>query len=97
MLLTRISPEVAAIAILRLDRGRCDATAGGWHRLLAGTADLELRAECRPPQVEIAYDADGAAKYGPDFLISFAWLHLNALLREARQVNPALPQLSSYF
>jgi hypothetical protein len=34
---------------------------------------------------------------GPDFLISFAWLYLNALLREARKVNPHLPQLSSYF
>jgi hypothetical protein len=95
--LTRITPELVATAILRLDRGRCDATAGGWRVFWRVLPDLELRAECRPPQVEIAYEAAGAAKYGPDFLISFAWLYLNALLREARQVNPALPQLSSYF
>jgi hypothetical protein len=95
--LTRISPEVAATAILRLDQGRCDASPAGWRVFWQVLPDLELRVECRPPQVEIAFDADGAAKYGSDFLISFAWLYLNALLRQARQVNSALPQLSTYF
>jgi len=95
--LIRISPELAAIVILRLDRGRCDTTADGWRISWQVLPDLELRAVCRPSEVEIAYEADGAAKYGPDFLISFAWLYLNALLREARKVNPHLPQLSSYF
>jgi hypothetical protein len=95
--LTRIDPEVAATAMLRLDRGRCEAIAGGWRIVWQVLPDLALRAECRPPQLEIAYEADGAAKYGTDFLISFAWLYLNALLRQARQVNPTLPQLSSYF
>jgi len=95
--LIRISPELAAIVMLRLDRGRCDTNADGWRIFWQVLPDLELRAVCRPAEVEIAYEAQGAAKYGPDFLISFAWLYLNALLREARQVNPHLPQLSSYF
>ena len=88
---------MAAIAILRLDRGTCDPTADGWIIFWQVLPDLALRVRCRPPELEIAYEADGAAKYAPDFLISFAWLYLNALLREARQVNPDLPQLSSYF
>ncbi len=95
--LTRISPEVAATAILRLDRGTCDAVSGGWIITWPVLPDLLLRAQYQPDRFEVAYNAAGAAKYAPDFLISFAWLYLNALLREARQVDPTLPQLSSYF
>jgi hypothetical protein len=95
--LTLISPEVAATAILRLDRGICDATADGWTITWKVLPDLVLRAVCQKDAFEVAYEADGVAKYAPDFLISFAWLYLNALLREARQVNPTLPKLSSYF
>jgi hypothetical protein len=95
--LTQISPEVAATVILRLDRGACDQTDDGWIIFWQVLPDLALQVTCRPPELEIAYEADGVAKYAPDFLISFAWLYLNALLREARQVNPSLPQLSSYF
>ena len=95
--LTRISPEVAATAILRLDRGTCDPTAAGWTIFWQVLPDLELRAQCRPPQLEVAYEADGVAKYAPDFLISFAWLYLNALLREARQVNPSLTAIIVLF
>lgn len=95
--LTQISPEVAATAILRLDRGSCHPIEAGWIIVWQVLPDLELRVQCQPPKIEIAYEADGVAKYAPDFLISFAWLYLNALLREARKVNPNLPQLSSYF
>lgn len=95
--ITLISPEVAATAILRLDRGTCDTTADGWTITWQVLPDLLLRAVCQPNTFEVAYEADGIAKYAPDFLISFAWLYLNALLREARQVDPTLPQLSSYF
>ena len=92
-----VSPEVAATATLRLDRGACDTTAAGWIITWKVLPDLELRARCQENTFEVAYEAGGVAKYAPDFLISFAWLYLNALLREARQVNPALPKLSSYF
>jgi hypothetical protein len=97
VVLTQISPHVAATAILRLDRGTCDTTADGWTITWQVLPDLLLRAVCLPSTFEIAYEADGVAKYAPDFLISFVWLYLNALLRAARQVNPELPQLSSYF
>jgi hypothetical protein len=92
-----ISPEVAATAILRLDRGTCETTATAWTIIWQVLPDLKLRAVNEKNAFEVAYEADGVAKYAPDFLISFAWLYLNALLREARQVNPALPKLSSYF
>ena len=95
--MTLISPEVAATAILRLDRGTCDTKADGWTITWQVLPDLALRAVCQPGKFEVAYNAAGVAKYAPDFLISFAWLYLNALLRQARQVNPTLPQLSSYF
>jgi hypothetical protein len=95
--LTLITSEVASTAILRLDRGSCATNAAGWTITWKVLPDLELRAACTNHAFEVAYDANGVAKYAPDFLISFAWLYLNALLREARQVNPALPKLSSYF
>lgn len=92
-----ISPEVAATAILRLDCGCCETTQGNWVITWQALPDLLLRVRLADQACEVAYEAQGADKYGPDFLISFAWLYLNALLREARQVNPALPKLSSYF
>jgi hypothetical protein len=95
--LTLISSEVAATAVLRLDRGSCAASATGWIITWWVLPDLHLRVVCQPETFEVAYEAGGVAKYARDFLISFAWLYLNALLREARQVNPALPKLSSYF
>jgi hypothetical protein len=95
--LTLISSEVAATAILRLDRGTNDPIAQGWSITWQVLPDLLLRAVCQPDTFEVAYNTDGVAKYAPDFLISFAWLYLNALLRQARQVDPTLPQLSSYF
>ena len=95
--LTLISPEVAATATWRLDRGTCTTNAAGWTITWQVLPDLELQASCRAHNFTVSYEAAGVAKYAPDFLISFAWLYLNALIREARQVNPDLPQLSSYF
>ena len=45
---------------------------------------------------EVAFDSHGANKYAPEFLLSFAWLYINALLRECRQIEPSLPRLSRY-
>lgn len=95
--ITQVSSDVAAAAMLRLGRGVCEATAGGWSVSWQVLPDLTLRAAVQNRTFEVAFDAGGAAKYPPDFLYSFAWLYLNALLRQARQVDPTLPQLSSYF
>lgn len=95
--LVLIRPEVAATASLRLDSGHCTMTAEGWTITWEVLPDLALRAVCGNKNLEVAYDDRGAVKYAADFLISFAWLYLNALLREARQVDPNLPKLSSYF
>jgi hypothetical protein len=46
---------------------------------------------------ELAFDSHGAQKYAPELLMSFAWLYINALLRECRRVDPSLPRLSQYF
>lgn len=95
--LLRLSPEVAAAAVLRLDQGTCTTAANGWTIIWQVLPDLLLRAQLQQGQLDVAYEAQGVAKYAPDFLISFAWLYLNALLRAARQVDATLPQLSSYF
>ncbi len=95
--LLRLSPEVAAAAIWRLDAGLCQVRSHGWSVCWQVLPDLVLRVNCENGRLDLAYEANGAAKYGPEFLISFAWLYLNALLRQARQVDPELPQLSSYF
>lgn len=95
--LRQISPDVAAAAVLRLAAGCFENIADGWSITWQVLPDLLLRARRVAAGFELAYEACGAAKYGPEFLISFAWLYLNALLRQARQVDPALPQLSAYF
>lgn len=92
-----ISPEVATAATWRLAVGDCQTGPEKWTIVWPVLPDLLLRASRTENHLEVAYEADGAAKYGPEFLISFAWLYLNALLRQARQVNPALPQLSAFF
>ncbi|AEB08812.1 hypothetical protein [Desulfobacca acetoxidans] len=93
----RISPEVAATALMRLDSGVYEGDAAGWTATWQVLPDLELRVGCTAAGLEVAYEAQGAAKYAPEFLISFAWLYLNALLRESGQVDPTLPRLSAYF
>ena len=59
--------------------------------------DLAFRFRMAGGASEMAFDSVGARKYGPEFLTSFSWLYLNALLRECRQVDPSLPRLSRYF
>ncbi len=92
-----ISPEVATAATWRLAAGHCQTGPAEWTIVWSVLPDLLLRASRIEDHLEVAYEAGGASKYGPEFLISFAWLYLNALLRQARQVNPALPQLSAFF
>mgnify|MGYP005841325449 CR=1 FL=1 len=92
-----IRPEVAQAAVWRLAAGSCQTSSQGWSILWSILPDLILRASLDQAEFDLAYEANGAAKYGPEFLISFAWLYLNALLRQARQVDPGLPQLSSFF
>ncbi len=96
-ILPHIRAEVAAAALWRLDRGECRETAAaGWEVALPIMPDLRLRLTVQGGEVGVAFDDRGAAKYAPEFLLSFAWLYINAFIREARQVDPALPRLSRY-
>ncbi|MFP3869153.1 MAG: hypothetical protein ACLFUU_13550 [Desulfobacteraceae bacterium] len=92
-----ISAAVAAVAVLRLDRGTCIATPEGWAVTWPVLQDLSLRLLVELPDIQVAFDDRGAIKYPPEFLLSFAWLYINALIRQARQVEPSLPRLSRYF
>ena len=58
--------------------------------------DLAMRLRQDGNGIDLAFDSHGARKYPPEFLLSFAWLYINALLRECRQVDPSLPRLSRY-
>ncbi len=95
--LLRCRPEVAAAAVQRLSSGQWAPVDGGWSVSWQVLPDLVLRVTCTPPLLETAYQSGPVALYGAPFLLSFAWLYLNALLRQARQVDPTLPRLSSYF
>jgi len=92
-----LTPEVAAAATWRLASGTCQTGNQGWTISWPILPDLIFRVSRENDRLDLAYEVNGAAKYGPEFLISFAWLYLNALLRQARQVDPNLPQLSKYF
>jgi hypothetical protein len=91
-----LSPEVVEVALLRLDCGACARTPQGWEIIWPLLGDLTFRFQ-GPSSIQMAFDSHGARKYAPEFLMSFAWLYINALLRECRQVNPSLPRLSRYF
>ena len=95
-LLLTVSPEVAEVAVRRLDAGAYQALPEGWEVVWPLLGDLLYRLGVAAPGVQVAFDGHGARKYAPEFLMSFAWLYLNALLRECRQVDPALPSLSRY-
>lgn len=95
-LLLMASPEVVEVAVRRLDSGVYQATAEGWEIVWPLLGDLLYRLRVSSGELQIAFDDHGAGKYAPELLISFAWLYLNALLRECRQVDPALPSLSRY-
>jgi hypothetical protein len=92
-----LSPEVVEVALRRLDRGEFAGLDRGWQVIWPLLGDLSFRFRVTEGATEMAFDSVGARKYGPEFLTSFAWLYLNALLRECRQVDPSLPQLSRYF
>lgn len=95
-LLRLISPEVVEVAVRRLDRGTSRPVKDGWEVDWPVLGDLAMRLRCDAQGLEIAFDSHGARKYGPEFLLSFTWLYLNALIRECRQVEPSLPRLSRY-
>jgi hypothetical protein len=96
-LLNLISPEVVEIALSRLDVGTCEAVPGGWKVTWPILGDLSMRLSQTGSGSEVSFDNHGALKYAPELLMSFAWLYVNALLRECRRVEPSLPQLSRYF
>ncbi len=92
-----LSPEVVEVARRRMDCGTFVQRSQGWEVVWPVLGDLSFRFRWGLPREEMAFDSFGARKYGPEFLLSFAWLYINALLRECRQVDPALPRLSRYF
>jgi hypothetical protein len=96
--LPAVLPEVAEVALRRMD---CGSFAGGtdaWEVTWPILGDLAFKLCVGPGEmIEMAYDSHGARKYGPEFLTSFSWLYINALLRECRQVDDSLPRLSRYF
>ena len=96
--LQAVHPEVAEVALRRLDCGVFTAGGGAWEAAWPVLGDLAFKLRVAPGEaIELAYDNHGARKYGPEFLTSFSWLYLNALLRECRQVDETLPRLSRYF
>ena len=95
-LLRLITPEVAEVALRRLDCGSFALRGPAWEIVWPVLGDLSLRLATSPDAVRLSVDRHGARKYAPEFLMSFSWLYVNALLRESRQVNPSLPRLSRY-
>lgn len=96
-LLKLLSRDLVEVALARLDVGACEAGPGGWQVTWPILGDLSMRLSQNGDCSEVAFDSHGARKYAPELLMSFAWLYINALLRECRQVEPSLPRLSRYF
>jgi hypothetical protein len=92
-----LTPEVVEVALRRMDCGALAVIDRGWQVVWPLLGDLAFRFQVVGGVTEMAFDSHGARKYGPEFLTSFAWLYINALLRECRQVDQSLPQLSRYF
>jgi hypothetical protein len=95
-LLLMAAPEVVETAVRRMDSGAYRANPDGWEIVWPILGDCAYRLRVASRELEVAFDGHGAQKYAPELLISFAWLYLNALLRECRQVDPGLPSLSRY-
>jgi len=95
-LLLLAAPEVVEVAVRRLDSGVYQANSTGWEIVWPLLGDCAYRLRVADGELQVAFDDHGARKYAPELLISFAWLYLNALLRECRQVDPSLPRLSRY-
>jgi hypothetical protein len=96
-LVRSLAPDLVKVALRRLDCGAFRPTDRGWEIIWPILGDLAFRLRGAPAAIEVAFDDHGGRKYAPEFLISFAWLYVNALLRECRQVDPSLPRLSRYF
>lgn len=96
--LLRLVPfDVADVAVTRMDCGIPSPRRNGWEVDWPVLGDLLMRLRCTADRgLELFFDSHGAGKYGPEFLMSFAWLYMNAFLRECRQVEPSLPRLSRY-
>ena len=92
-----MAPEVAEVALRRMDCGAVAGEPHGWQIIWPLLGDLSFHFRLSPDGLEMAFDSHGARKYSPAFLMSFAWLYLNAFLRECRQVDASLPRLSRYF
>ena len=91
-----LTPEVVEVGLRRMDCGAFAEFPGGWQVVWPLLGDLACRFRMAG-SAELAFDSVGARKYAPELLLSFVWIYLNALLRECRQVDPSLPQLSRYF
>ncbi len=96
-ILEKVAPEVAEVAIRRMDCGSFAQAGHTWEVIWPLLGDLSFRFRYGPRWSEMAFDSHGARKYAPEFLMSFAWLYINGLLRECRQVDDSLPKLSRYF
>jgi hypothetical protein len=96
-ILAQVAPEVVEVAVRRMDCGDFAQEEGFWEVTWPLLGDLAFRFRYGPAGAEMAFDSHGAGKYGPEFLMSFAWLYINGLLRECRQVDASLPRLSRYF
>ncbi|MEW6387666.1 MAG: hypothetical protein AB1491_09160 [Thermodesulfobacteriota bacterium] len=95
-LLRQVSLDLVEVALARLDCGVVKPWGQGWEVIWPLLGDLSFRLRQDAGGLEVAFDSHGARKYGPEFLMSFAWLYINALLRECRQVEPSLPRLSRW-
>ena len=96
-ILEKVTPEVVEVAVRRMDCGGFARADGAWEVTWPLLGDLSFRFRYGPAGSEMAFDSHGARKYAPEFLLSFAWLYINGLLRECRQVDDELPKLSRYF
>jgi hypothetical protein len=95
-LLELLSPDLVEVALARLDVGSCTEVPGGWQVTWPILGDLAMRLSHKGQGSVVAFDSHGAQKYAPEFLLSFVWLYINALLRECRTIEPSLPRLSRY-
>lgn len=96
-IIEKVAPEVVEVAIRRMDCGSFAQAQDFWEVMWPVLGDLSFRFRYGPQGSEMAFDSVGAGKYAPEFLMSFAWLYINGLLRECRQVDDSLPKLSAYF
>lgn len=96
-ILAKVAPEVVEVAVRRMDCGSFAQGEDSWEVTWPLLGDLAFRFRYGPKGCEMAFDSVGARKYAPEFLLSFAWLYINGLLRECRQVDDSLPRLSRYF